>query len=366
MGKFAFIIHPIELEDIYRKFSFMRYWPDRLVEGVMKRVPPFKVSEITGIESPHGKTSGWFITCPLTSKQMVTLPQEFVMKKIIAAGKAAEELGVDVIGLGAMTSVVGDAGITVANNLSTAVTTGNSYTVATALEGAKKAAELMGIERDKAEILIVGATGSIGSAAARILAREAKYLTLLARDERKLEYLSRQILAESGLAVRVTSNIKRAVPSADIIIAVTGSADSVIEVDDLKPGAIVCDVARPRDVSKKVAEKRDDILVIEGGVVQVPGEVNFNFDFGFPPGTSYACMAETMILAMENRYENFSLGRDIRISQIDTISALAQKHDFKLAGFRSFEKAVSREKILAIRERAEKELAGAPLFVKNI
>lgn len=366
MGKFAFIIHPIELEDIYRKFNFMRYWPTRVVEGVMKRIPPFKVSDITGIESSYGETSGWFISCPLTSKQMVTLPQDYVIRKIIKAGKAAEELGADVIGLGAMTSVVGDAGVTVAKNLNAAVTTGNSYTVATALEGAKKAAELMGVDREKAEILIVGATGSIGSVAARILAREAKYLTLLARDERKLEYLARQIISESGLAVRVTSNIKKAVPSADIIIAVTGSADAVIDVEDLKPGAIVCDVARPRDVSKKVAEKRDDILVIEGGVVEVPGEVNFNFDFGFPPQTSYACMAETMILAMENRYENFSLGRDIRVSQVDTISALAQKHGFQLAGFRSFEKAVSQEKILAIREKVEKKHNSKPLFAKNI
>ena len=27
MGDFTFIIHPIELDDVFRKFRFMRKWP---------------------------------------------------------------------------------------------------------------------------------------------------------------------------------------------------------------------------------------------------------------------------------------------------------------------------------------------------
>ncbi|HRF93732.1 MAG TPA: hypothetical protein PLZ51_00995, partial [Aggregatilineales bacterium] len=79
---------------------------------------------------------------------------------------------------------------------------------------------------------------------------------------------------------------------------------AVIEPRHLKPGAVVCDVARPRDVSRLVADQRDDVLVIEGGMVEVPGDVDFHFDFGFPEGKAYACMAETMALALEGRYED--------------------------------------------------------------
>ena len=75
MGDFAFIIHPIELDDVFRKFRFMRKWPAPLVESLLKLVPPFKVSEITA-RSAHAETSGYFITCPLTSQQMVTLPEK--------------------------------------------------------------------------------------------------------------------------------------------------------------------------------------------------------------------------------------------------------------------------------------------------
>jgi fatty aldehyde-generating acyl-ACP reductase len=283
---------------------------------------------------------------------MVTMPESYVIDKIIKAGKVAEKLGAEIVGLGAFTSVVGDAGITIAKNLNIAVTTGNSYTVATALEGARQAAKTMGIELERANVLILGATGSIGSACAQILAREVRYLTLAARDEVKLEKLAKQILKSTGLAARVTANTKHAIRNADIVVAVTSAVDSLIEPEDLKPGAIVCDVARPRNVSRRVADIRNDVLVLEGGVVEVPGNVQFGINFGFPPQTAYACMAETMILALEERYENFTLGRDLTVKQVETIDKLAAKHGFKMAGFRSFERAITPLELATIKTNA--------------
>lgn len=357
MERFGFIVHPIVAKDFSRKFPFAKNWSDSFVEGIIKYIPPFKVSHIAGIESGHAASEGWFVGCPLTSRQMVTMPETDVIKKIIKAGKVAEKLGAKIVGLGAFTSVVGDAGITIAKNLDIAVTTGNSYTVATAIEGAKKAAELMGVQLDRANVLILGATGSIGAACAQLMARDVRYLTLASRNEAKLEILATQILRSTGLAVRITANTKSALKAADIIIAVTSAVDSIIEPDDLKPGAIVCDVSRPRNVSQQVAQARNDVLVIEGGIVEVPGDVNFGLNFGFPPKTAYACMAETMILALEGRYENFTLGRDLTVKQVETISHLANKHGFKLAGFRSFERAVSPQEIMNIKANATAKLA---------
>ena len=116
---------------------------------------------------------------------------------------------------------------------------------------------------------------------------------------------------------------------------------------------MVCDVARPRDVSVRVAKERKDVLVIEGGVVSVPGDVNFNFEFGFPAKTAYACMSETIMLALEGRYESFTLGKDVSVDQANETSRLAAKHGFKLAGYRSFETAVTDEHIQTIRRNAE-------------
>ena len=64
-------------------------------------------------------------------------------------------------GLGALTAVIGDAGITIARELNIAVTTGNSYTGHSPRRD-KQAVKLMGKELENCEVAILGATGSIG------------------------------------------------------------------------------------------------------------------------------------------------------------------------------------------------------------
>ncbi|GAV23369.1 saccharopine dehydrogenase NADP-binding domain-containing protein, partial [Carboxydothermus pertinax] len=224
-----------------------------------------------------------------------------------------------------------------------------------ALEGTKKAAAIMGHDLKTANVVVIGAAGSIGKVAARFMAKEVKNLTLVGRNLAKLEPVADLILKESGLAVTITDDVKKSLKEADVVITVTSSVDTIIEPEDLKPGAVVCDVSRPRDVSKEVARLRDDVLVIEGGVVEVPGDVEFGLNFGFPPKTSYACMAETMILTLEGRFENFSLGRDMELEKVEEINRLAQKHGFKVGGFRSFERAVTVEEIEKIRKNAIKK-----------
>jgi predicted amino acid dehydrogenase len=42
-------------------------------------------------------------------------------------------------------------------------------------------------------------------------------------------------------------------------------------------------------------------------------------------------MAETMVLALEGRYENYSLGKEIQIDKVHEITKLARRHGFRLA-----------------------------------
>ncbi len=351
-GEFGFIIHPVTgAKDAARKYPALRWLPEPLLEQILKRMSAKPVSEITGVRGATGATArGWFVGCPLTPRQFVDLPTDFVVSKVIRAAQVAQSLGAKIVGLGAMTSVVGDAGFTVARNVDIAVTTGNSYTVWTAVEGAKRAALLMGVNVSQARTAVMGATGSIGQVCAKLLAEEAPSVTLIGRNEVRLAEIAASI--DGKAEVMYTTDPRAGLKDADIVITVTSAVDTVVPGDALKPGAVVCDVARPRDVSKKVAKERPDVLVIEGGAVEVPGEVDFHFNFGFPPRTAYACMAETMILALEQRYESFSLGRDLSIERVREIGALANKHGFGLAGFRSFERQVTQEYIEGVKRAA--------------
>ena len=358
MEKFAFIIHPFDVRrDVAKKggiYSAAKYLPEPAVEWGIKFKSPMVMSHITGIQSPTGaEAEGWFIGCPLTPKQMLTLPQEFVYKRLVQCGKLAESLGAGIIGLGAFTSIVGDGGVTIAKHLDIAVTTGNSYTTATAVEGSLDAARRMGINVERAKVAVVGATGSIGKTCAQMLAPQCAEIALIGRDLTRLEAVSDEL---TGACVRLYDDVHLGLRDADLILTVTSARDAVIEPEDLKPGSVVCDVARPRDVSARVVKERDDVLVIEGGVVAVPGpNADFHFQFGFPPKTAYACMSETIMLALDGRYESFTLGKDVSIAQAEETTRLAQKHGFRLAGYRSFEKEVTAETIERTRRRAQEK-----------
>lgn len=349
---FAFIIHPINPQrDVSRKYPALGKLPVWLIDFLSLFFPPIYISEIKDIRSEANGRSlhGWFVACPLTPARMMSLPPKVVYKKIVQTGRLAEKLGARILGLGAFTSVVGDGGLTIASQLNIPVTTGDSLTIATAVQAIEKAAAIMNIPLSGANVAIVGATGAIGSVCGQLLAPHVRQIELIGRQPEKLNRVAQAVQQAGCQAVKTSTQINN-LNQAELIITVTSAIDAVIEPQHLRPGAIVCDVARPRDVSRQVAAERPDVLVIEGGMVEVPGPVNFNFDFGFPPKMAYACMAETMALALEQRYESFTLGKDIQLSQVQTIDKIATRHGFKLGGFRSFEKAITDAEIARIKQ----------------
>jgi predicted amino acid dehydrogenase len=284
---------------------------------------------------------------------MMTLSPKTVYRKVIATAHLAERLGAKLVGLGAYTSVVGDGGVTISRNVDVPVTTGDSYTVASAVEAMKKAADIMAIDLSQATLAVVGATGAIGAVAAEMLAEDMPHIVLIGRRFDRLAEV--KVRCEQAGAEVLVSDDLNLLRQADLVLTVTSAVEAIVQPQHLKPGAVVCDVARPRDVSKAVAEQRDDVFVFEGGLVEIPGpEASFNFDFGFPPKTSYACMAETIALALEGRYESYTLGKDLTVPQVKEIDRIARRHGFKLAGFRSFEHAVPDEEIERIRSNARR------------
>jgi predicted amino acid dehydrogenase len=348
---FAFIIHPIDPKrDVGRKFPALGKLPVWLINFLSLFFPPVYISQIEGIRSAETaeEVTGWFVACPLTPQRMMSLPPQVVYRKIIQTGKLAERLGAQILGLGAFTSVVGDGGITVAQNLNIPVTTGDSYTIAVAVRAIEQAAVRMGIPMGNSTAAVVGAAGAIGALCAELLAGQVAEMVLIGRSLEKLQPV-RQRVETAGCPAVTTTTDMNALNRANLIISVRSAVDAIIEAKHLRQGAVICDVARPRDVSRQVVEERNDVLVIEGGMVAVPGPVDFGFNFGFPPKMAYACMAETIALALEGRLESFTLGKNIQLSQVHTIDRIATRHGFELGGFRSFERAITESEIESIK-----------------
>jgi len=156
-------------------------------------------------------------------------------------------------------------------------------------------------------------------------------------EPEKLIDLKRRIQAETPTArVTIATRADDVIGDCDLIVTATSAfGQRVVDISRCKPGAVICDVARPPDISAAEAALRPDVLVIESGEVLIPGDVRIGYDIGLPPGTAYACLGETTLLAMDGRFEDYTLGRNIEVERVKEIYRLFKQHGFQLAGLRS-------------------------------
>jgi hypothetical protein len=119
----------------------------------------------------------------------------------------------------------------------------------------------------------------------------------------------------------------------------------------VKPGCVITDVARPLDLPPEEVAKRPDVLVIESGEIQLPSDVSMK-NIGLPKNVVYACLAETIVLALEGRFETFTVGRAIEWEKVREIYKLGLKHGMKLAAISGVNGVFSDEDIERVRELA--------------
>ncbi|MBS3943409.1 MAG: shikimate dehydrogenase [Dethiobacter sp.] len=295
-------------------------------------IPPHKVSAVYRLSSPYGQAEGVFLSISLPPDQSNCLPAPRLAKKIFSAGRLAKKMGARIIDLGALNAAAGHIGTALARTLQLPVTNGKSFIAAAALEGSKKALKLMGVPLEEAEVLVLGATGSTGSACAQLLAKDgANYLTLVASDQNQLELLAERIFYDYGVACKIASNAQRSSGRADLIISAGKKPELLPPVEDLKTGAVFYGLSEIPISFNTIG--RSDILIIDGSLIRLPGDILFNGKLDFPPLTAPAFMVEAMILALEGRFESFTLSGDIRVSKVSEIRKMAVKHGFETAGF---------------------------------
>jgi len=366
MAKFCFVIHPLSFEDVVRYEPGAAGKGKPIIAKILEWMPAWNAAHVTGVRTPDGReTEGWFVAAGLLPQQMLELPRERVYDRILKAIQIGVDLGAQVGGLGAFTGVVGDGGITINERSPIPVTTGNSLTIAAGVRSLFRGADEMGIDASHATAVVVGATGSIGGACVELIAPHVAHVILVARNETRLRKFHENLAGRLPCESSYTTDISDAVRRADLILTATSSTQDVIEPEDLRTGAVVCEISLPHDVSRRVASERPDVLVVEGGNLRVPGDMRWwrvrepgeTFDMGLPQGTALACMSETMLLALENRFEPYTLGRGIDVAKVREIDDLAARAGFQLADMRAFDLPISREQIARIRAAADERRA---------
>lgn len=372
-NRFAFVIHPLSVRMIkaHPKFRWARALPDRLVEWFASYLPPLYVSTVTGAVSTRTgqRVEGFLYTLGATPRRMMQQGVRSTYDKLLEIARSAQRRGARIMGLGAFTSVVGDAGKTVAHEADIAITSGNSLTVAATLEAAKQAVVKMGAtDLTRGRAMIVGATGSIGAVCARLIAQAIRDVVLISIEPERLIELKRRIQKETpGARVVIGTRPGDHLQDCDLVVTATSAfGQRVLDISRCKPGAVVCDVARPHDLSPEEAAARPDVLVIDSGEVLIPGSIDFGYDIGLPPGVAYACLAETCLLAMAGRFEDFTIGRELSMEKVKEIYHLFQEHGFRIAGLHSFDETVTEEQLAEKRRLAERLREDPAMFDQTI
>ncbi len=383
-GRFAFLVHPLAWKDYSRLDpSLSRLSDDELATlstSLADNFNPFVIGE-TRVVSRNGKAAfGEFILIPRRADELKAMPRHEAIMAVRAGVQLAQKRGAKIVGLGAYTSVVTEGGLSLKGTGLPALTTGNSYTAVAARDTVRLAASERGWVLPMRTVAVVGASGAIGRALSILLAGEVGRLILVGNPEhpeesrRNLLHVAGRLVwlvgelgktnkiaqgsvaswvAELNLAqssktsradfvrlgeelirrtgvVLVSTDIEAVLPQADIVVCCTSSTEQFLRGDNLHSSAIVCDISRPSNVSPDVAIRRPDVMVLNGGVIRLPGDGTLGFSTSLPPGHAYACMAETMMLAMNHKYQDASLGFDLSLSQILAMDQLASELDFQV------------------------------------
>jgi len=393
----AFLGHFIEAKHLGEFDEALRRMPveklDQFLRKMERRVSPCILSRVN-VRSKLGDVVNFnFIGITLTSRRIVELMQSgesaFVRKLIDEGIELARRSGCIAVGLGQYTSII-TRNCTDVIQRGMAVTSGNSLTVAMGIQGLLKAAQEKRITMDSSTLGVVGAGGNICRVYSSIMADKVHQMVLFGNPRpgaeqkcyetafriyhdlieemryregeglegitariydtksvqallrkkdkggdpgRELFYSLREEFGEDRL-IRISQDLGelREIP---LVVTAANAAEPFVGPEHLRQDAVVLDIAVPMNTLPEVDQQRPDVLVIQGGVVKLP----YGEDVGvraipLKPGTTFACMAETMLMGLNQMGMNYSYG-DIQRQQVKKIDEIARIHGFSLADYRT-------------------------------
>jgi len=345
MNKFAFLIHPRDTMDVARRFAGVRLLPIRLIDGAMSKLGGrfgFSVCSHFFVDRGGACAEGYIIAVALNGRQMMTLPQEIVRKRVLEAiFYAQNKLRVNVVGLGSLTTSVTEGGVWVTRQpgIKLAVTHGDTFTVAIARQGIESILRKFNFNPKSSKVAVVGAYGLIGRELSVFFAKKGFQLLLVESNPEKIELIKKR-MEDEGLIGRIaeTSTNIGTVIGADLVIAATSHHSCLLGSEHLKDGAVIYDIAQPMNLSSKVTKERPDIVKIDGDYVDI-GSIDLKFPMGPSKGSTFACLTETAMMALEGDRRNH-VGH-IDNAYLEETIRWGQKYGFSHASFTSFGKPLN-------------------------
>ena len=310
--------------------------PDDDIKDILPWIPPRTVCHVEVASTRGGKARGVYIDSFIPPDRLDAGCVHDNIARVRGAAACAINAGAKIVSLGGFSSILIEGNFDqLPARHDTVFTTGNTLTVAFIVQGIQRMCALEERDLRRSTLLIVGATGDVGSGCARCLAPLTRRVLLSARNLERLRKLAAELKAD-GVQVEIATDREQFSSEADLVICAASLACPSLLLGRIAPDAIVCDAGYPKNLSPSADMPGAKIFF--GGLGQITGGMRFTPDFHgilnrHPfPDVVHGCLLEGMALALERRFEPFSQGRGfITPERVEEVEAIAARHGIHLA-----------------------------------
>ena len=324
-SKFIWMIHPLNLQDIYRRYKILKILPEEVLFFLLKFLPPLVLSRVDGIiDENNNNINGYIFGCFLTSK-MIANNKELVYKKILKGIKLGHRLGVDIFCMGGMLSVDKDTELEIMSKYSIYLNNGSCLLSDVILQRITSILNNIGKDFQDISIGVVNATSFKGKIISKYLSlNNFKYINLIGRDYQHLEDLSLEINKDN---INIFDNLEH-IKNCDLVIIAPALGRLEFVDDCFKNDFIVCDVNTPPYNYNILQKQYQNLIVFKDELINTEC-VKYYYDLGISKNNSYICLAETFLLSkLINNKESFY--NDLSMEKVKKVAELFKKSGFFL------------------------------------
>jgi predicted amino acid dehydrogenase len=340
---FALVGHPESWSAAAEVFSALRGpertpLPDDEIKDIIPWIPPRAVCRVEVKSIAVAAAHGLYIDSFIPPDRLDAACVQENLTRVRAAAASAIKAGARIVSLGGFSSILLEGKFDqLPPGGRTVFTTGNTLTVAFIVRGIEKLCALQGRDLRRSTLLVVGATGDVGSGCVRCLAAKVRRVQLYARNAERLRRLAAE-LESQGIDTEIGTDLGQFSEKADLVVCAASLPSSSLLLRNIAPDALVCDAGYPKNLSPDAETSQATIFF--GGLGQITGGMTFDPDLQgilnrHPfPDVAHGCLLEGIALTLEGRFEPFSRGRGaITPKRVEEIECIAARHGIYLAPF---------------------------------
>jgi predicted amino acid dehydrogenase len=307
--------------------KFNRQWPFSLVSW-LSRGRVFLRGKICSIT--REEIEGYFFSSCLCESKDKILNESSLIDRLTAIEEISLKNGAGILGV----DIAGDPLMqrwgALCAKLKIPVTTGKSLLAWSAYEAIYRASRLKRIDLQGASLGVVGISDLAAALCSKKLAEVVKRMVIFDDDRDRLKRLYGKILQLSPQAeISMADSAAAAGKGCDIVVLGDTLQDESLYPDSINPGGIICNILHLGAPLDKRASLRGASM-INAGLVRLPPLNDFRLPGAFAANIVSASMAETMLLALEGLYFDYSAGEDTNIEKMEEIADMAARHGFEI------------------------------------